>query len=67
MVVICISRNTDFKHHLKLEIGSKYIAKNRYMGGYSIHDLKDKYIGGYHASQFMTLRDYNLNKLLDEN
>ena len=66
MIVICISRNTDFKHHLSLEVGNKYIAKENF-NGYSIYDLKNKYIGGYHASQFMTLRDYNLNKLLDEN
>ena len=66
MIVICVSRNTDFKHHLNLELGNKYIAKENF-NGYSIYDLKNKYIGGYHASQFMTLRDYNLNKLLDEN
>lgn len=63
ITVICVKINTDFKHHLKLQIGNKYLAK--YNGGYAIYDLNEKYIGSYHFDQFMTLRDYNLNKLLE--
>ena len=66
ITVICVKINTDFKHHLQLEIGSKYLAKISYNGGYVIYDLNEKYIGSYHFDQFITLRDYNLNKLLDE-
>jgi hypothetical protein len=71
ITVICVKINTDFKHHLqifskgnKLEIGSKYLAKIS-NGGYVIYDLNEKYVGLYHFDQFITLRDYNLNKLLE--
>jgi len=70
ITVVCVKINTDFKHHLQLEIGSKYLAKIS-NGGYVIYDLNEKYIGSfyyrriYHFDQFITLRDYNLNKLLE--
>ena len=65
ITVICVKINTDFKYHLQLEIGSKYLAKISYNGGYVIYDLNEKYVGLYHFDQFITLRDYNLNKLLE--
>ena len=64
ITVICVKINTDFKHHLQLEIGSKYLAKIS-NGGYVIYDLNERYIGMYHFDQFIKLRDYNLDKLLE--
>jgi hypothetical protein len=64
ITVICVKINTDFKHHLQLEIGDKYLAKIS-NGGYVIYDLNEKYIGMYHFNQFITLRDWNLDKLLE--
>lgn len=74
MIVICVKINTDFKHHLKLQIGNKYFAEiyrdNIIENSYSIYDLNSSptnrnFIGRYNVDQFMTLRDYNLNKLLE--
>jgi hypothetical protein len=64
ITVVCVKINTDFKHHLQLKLGNKYLAKIS-NGGYGISDLNEKYIGMYHFDQFITLRDYNLDKLLE--
>lgn len=67
-IVECISRNTFFQHHHRLEVGKRYKSRiSGYRDGVDIYDIEtDVFIGSYWRYQFISLRESNLNKILEK-